>query len=49
MKKSNFLIGLILVMVVSTVIAVPGWAAELVVGLVDVIKFSMLILVLRRY
>ncbi|HOQ68203.1 MAG TPA: OmpH family outer membrane protein [Candidatus Atribacteria bacterium] len=38
MKKSNFLIGLILVMVVSTVIAVPGWAAELVVGLVDVNK-----------
>ena len=38
MKKSNFLIGLILVMVVSTVIAVPGWAAEPVVGLVDVNK-----------
>jgi len=37
-KKSNFLIGLILVMVVSTVIAVPGWAAEPVVGLVDVNK-----------
>ena len=38
MKKSNFLIRLILVMVVSTVIAVPGWAAEPVVGLVDVNK-----------